>query len=417
MSATIPPPGAPSTVQYSRASRLDDSPERKANQAAEAARQQISEAHEQVEKARKDAQQELDYVKDEYVKDSEVQNARQQQALEEQRMRGYEQLRELKRSQEAELRKTRSEGDRTQKELQEHYRNSTYGTRKSGEEDLQQTRNYFAAQTEYELKNANADLEHVKQQNTEKSLAMKNQHEANFNQASQAYRKEYERMKNNQLVATEASEEHFKQNYNATFQNQQDTLNRLNSNAGQKIQEITQDTSSKLNAYSDRQRDPFYKLVNIDADVRESSDAYILTANIPPHERDRLSVSVRGDQVVISGTRHNEEKLNLGPGRTQSTSSFQSYSESFPIAYPVDSKLIRREFQGDQLVVVIPKKLHSLDYQAYQAKRPDRLQTARPKFPDNLPYYGIAESGKSSADENPETASQKKPTPGSRPLT
>ena len=80
---------------------------------------------------------------------------------------------------------------------------------------------------------------------------------------------------------------------------------------------------------------------------RESDDAYVLTATIPSHEQHSVQVSVRGDRLVVSGARRSDEKEDLGPGRSVTTSSYQNYSESFPLTMPVEARMLRREFDGD----------------------------------------------------------------------
>ena len=72
----------------------------------------------------------------------------------------------------------------------------------------------------------------------------------------------------------------------------------------------------------------------------------MLTATIPEHEQKHVPVSVKGNQLVLSGYRRNEEKLELEPGRSQGTNAFQSFLETFPITWPVDANKMTREFEG-----------------------------------------------------------------------
>jgi HSP20 family molecular chaperone IbpA len=47
--------------------------------------------------------------------------------------------------------------------------------------------------------------------------------------------------------------------------------------------------------------------------------------------------------------------VDLGPGRVATTSGFQSFNETFPLEAPVIARELTKEFQGDLLVVRIPK--------------------------------------------------------------
>src|SRR5690606_8538039 len=138
-----------------------------------------------------------------------------------------------------------------------------------------------------------------------------------------------------------------------------------------------------LPIYSSQKNDPFYRMVNLDAEVRENDQQFVLTARIPPHERDRININIRGNEVVISGKRRSDEILEVGPGHKQRTSSFQTFSETFPLNWPVNSKFMTREWDGDTLIVRIPKRA------TYDAPRPQktvqRSTIDRPKFPTNIP--------------------------------
>ncbi len=127
---------------------------------------------------------------------------------------------------------------------------------------------------------------------------------------------------------------------------------------------------------------------DMDAELQEYDHEFVLTATIPEHERKGLAVSVRGNEVVLSGNRRSSEKLDLGPGRVQNTSSFQTFSESFPINWPVDARSLTREFDGDQLIVRIPKK-KTYEPAPYKAKRVERAKLERPTFPENIPLGAV----------------------------
>lgn len=175
--------------------------------------------------------------------------------------------------------------------------------------------------------------------------------------------------------------------FSAPAKTQEKRLDELNQLANEKLQKIRSDTSRKLDAYSSRQKDPFYQLVTLDSDLEETRDAYILKLNIPDYEQKHLSITVRGNQIVVSGSRRNEEKLEVEPGRQQSTASYQSYQETFPISWPVDSHALTRKIEGDTIVVTIPKKgTYSAPVAARSARDVELARADRPHFPENIPH-------------------------------
>jgi HSP20 family protein len=161
-------------------------------------------------------------------------------------------------------------------------------------------------------------------------------------------------------------------------------LDRINRNTTEDIHRLQESTARKLDAYNDRLHDPFYQLVVTDAKLSENSDSYVLTATIPPHEQEQISINIRGNQLVLSGNRRSKEKIEDAPGRELSTSSFQTFSETFPLDMPVDSRALSRRFDGDQLTVTIPKRLNYKPAPMHEIKKAEPIRAERPKFPDNL---------------------------------
>ncbi|NDD91741.1 Hsp20/alpha crystallin family protein, partial [bacterium] len=118
-------------------------------------------------------------------------------------------------------------------------------------------------------------------------------------------------------------------------------------------------------------------------------DAFILTAKVPTHEHENIKAQVQGNQIVISGTRRNEDQVKMGEGRQRSTASFQNFRETFPIDWPVEANSMLREADGDRLVFTFPKKAGMIDPEngkkkalEYQAQ--SKARAPRPDFPENL---------------------------------
>src|SRR5690606_40554056 len=98
-----------------------------------------------------------------------------------------------------------------------------------------------------------------------------------------------------------------------------------------------------LPIYSSQKNDPFYRMVNLDAEVRENDQQFVLTARIPPHERDRININIRGNEVVISGKRRSDEILEVGPGHKQRTSSCPTSAATVPRNWPANANFMTSE--------------------------------------------------------------------------
>jgi HSP20 family molecular chaperone IbpA len=125
--------------------------------------------------------------------------------------------------------------------------------------------------------------------------------------------------------------------------------------------------------------------MEIGANLHDAGDRYVLTATVPEHEQAHVSVALKGDQIIVQGYRRNEEKLELRDGQTRSSNAYQSYSESFPLPWPVEGKLLTRHFEGDRLVVTVPKKNEFAFSKAKYSPDAERARVEMPHFPDNLP--------------------------------
>jgi HSP20 family molecular chaperone IbpA len=392
-SVTISPP--------QRRSQTSDSA---ASAAERDAQGRVTQAEQSVENAQLDANKKLDNIREQYDEKSEVQEANLEDAVEHQKMKGYEQLRDLKRAQEAELRRVKMEGDRELAKESDYYRDTTYATYRKGEQDLTDLRQKQAVETNYTQKSGTIDFDAQKNEQERRLADLKQTEDFQYNEVNNQRLAKYEKLKADTETANQRTTDHFQASYKAVLDQDQASLDLINGKATHDINAIRADTSQKLSAYSDRQNDPFYKMKDIAGQLHEYNDKFVLTANIPRHEQDHVTVALRGNELVVSGTRRNEEKLEVSPGHSKGTSSYQSFEESFPLSWPVEGHQLMKEFNGDRLIVTIPKASQFASKGTYKAPGPQRLRAERPQFPGNLP---TSESIKDPTPEKP---------PGSIPL-
>lgn len=364
----------------------------RASSAEREATRRISDAHTVAAQAEKEAREKVDSLKDEYQRQSMAESARQEAAIENTRQKGYRNVREQQRAFQSEAAKTRRAGDEDLTNLKNHYRDAIYATKTRNDQDLDAEKMNHSRALEFEQASARQEVEAAQKENTFKFETMRAEHDERLQNLTAAERKEYEDMKAKTAAAKESAREHFESTYQKITGDQQKTLDRVNREANANLIQTKLSTGRKLDAYASRQSDPFYKMMDLDATVQETSDAYILRASIPNHERDSVVVSIKGDNLVISGTRKNEENHKAEDGTSQGTSSYQSYFRSFPVTWPLDSKGMSREYNGDELIVTIPKKTRNDAYKPYAAKRPETVRAERPRFPANLPYQDLASS-------------------------
>lgn len=351
----------------------------------------ITASRKQVEEARREADNEINKIQDQYTQQKLTVQERENKALENERTKAYEAALQVKRSQEAETSRIKRQAEKQQSDIKAYYDSNTQQIEAKGKEDQKrlertqaQLKNYTTttAQTEFELENRShqARMQQVLEHHTDAYEKTKKETEA-----------EYNRIKETSLASNQQATEKYNHDFKTITETQNQSLRNLNETANNKLNELRQSAGSKLAAYSSRSSDPFYQLKETQAQLTNEDNHFKLTAVIPEHEREHINVTVRGNHVVISGTRRNTEKLEVAPGQVRQTQAYQTFSESFPIDWPVDPKRMTQEWNGDQLVVRIAKRAIP-EREAFVAKKPtpEKIQITRPDFPENLPMAKFA---------------------------
>jgi HSP20 family molecular chaperone IbpA len=390
MNGRPPPQAAGVGGKSARSALRGDTGEEAARAAQLATREaskQIEAAAKSVDTARSEAENQISQIHDQYDARSEVELAREEAAFDNQRLKGYERLKDLKLAQEKEMRRIRRDGEREKDQLSNYYLDASYETRRSGDEKLRELMSVQGRTVENAQATKNDDVKLAQDTFHRQYEEVRDRNEKSLAKLTEDTAVSYERIKNNSMEATEKADSSYRDSYESRLKQTTETLNDLDKRAAEGIREVRRDTSQKLSAYSSRQSDPFYRMLDLNAQLEDSGDHYTFTATIPEHEQSHVSVSVKGNQLVLSGSRRSEEKLEIEPGRTQGTNAFQSYLETFPIAWPVDAARLSRQFEGDQLTVKVPKKT---EY-GYKSNAQDKAQVARakverPNFPANLPH-------------------------------
>jgi HSP20 family molecular chaperone IbpA len=365
-----------STSRIAQAQNTAAKAEREATERVVAAQKHVREANHEEEV-------QLEHLRDQYEHRTEAERARGEDYLEAVRNRSYQNISELRRQAENEHHKVVTTSEKELKDLDHQYTDAKYATVRKGEADLKESTNRNYKQLEHERLASNEQIGAVKSA----FAAEKAQIEAErrdttqtLNQQSQTHRKEVEEKTRE---AVEESDAHYQEAYTGAMKQNQDAMADLNWRASHDVESLKRETTQKLDAYTTQKNDPFYRMVNVDGKITEHADQFVFTAKIPEHEQDRININIRGNELIISGKRKSEESLEVEPGRVARTNSYQSFSENFPLGFPVDPKNMTREYQGDTLVVRIPKR------STYEAAKPKpvvaRAVAERPKFPKNLP--------------------------------
>jgi len=90
-------------------------------------------------------------------------------------------------------------------------------------------------------------------------------------------------------------------------------------------------------------------------DVKETKDAYVISADLPGVKDEQLNVSLNANLLTISGTRE-EEHREEGESTYAMERSHGSFARSFTMPDGVDGDSVTADLQQGVLTVRIPKK-------------------------------------------------------------
>jgi HSP20 family protein len=90
-------------------------------------------------------------------------------------------------------------------------------------------------------------------------------------------------------------------------------------------------------------------------DVKETQDAYVISADLPGVKDEELNVSLSGNLLTISGTREDEHREE-GESYYAIERSHGSFARSFTMPDGVDGESVTADLKQGVLTVRIPKK-------------------------------------------------------------
>lgn len=94
---------------------------------------------------------------------------------------------------------------------------------------------------------------------------------------------------------------------------------------------------------------------NPSLDLSETTDAFILEADLPGVRREHVEVEVEGTDLILKGSRSFEESKKPGRFHYQERS-FGSFLRRLALPESVDKEGIQASFQEGVLRVILPKK-------------------------------------------------------------
>ncbi len=367
--------------------------EKRTRQVEVDSRTRMENARKQAEEVEREMDSRMEHARDSTESAVELEETKREKLVGTLRNETYKDVADIKRRTAAELARVRTESERELESLKETYEDQLQLTSHEGQKKMREGMSRNARLEAYQERASQAQIELLKRAHQEEVAAIEKaqaQARAEIEQQGEA---ELSRIRAQSESGREGSQKHFESAYANTLKNNSNAMARATTEAKRQLDQLRADHALKLSRYEDRLEDPFYRMVDLDLSVRDRGDYYTVEARVPEHEREHLKVTLRGNSVVVSGARRNEEKLSLDEGGSRQVSSFQTYQETLPLDWPVEPKGMLQEFDGDRLIVTLPKKGAYTDPVSGE-KRPLESQpfvaarAPRPDFPADIP--GVA---------------------------
>ncbi|MFN9068795.1 MAG: hypothetical protein ACK5V3_16330, partial [Bdellovibrionales bacterium] len=149
-------------------------------------------------------------------------------------------------------------------------------------------------------------------------------------------------------------DQHFQKVYEKNERDNQQALEIQDQRFTKQVINQKRKLARDLDKYAGKEHDPFYKIQDRGSRFSESSEAYIIKAYVPEHEKDSVRVAVDKNKAVISGQRKFNDKIE-DEIRKVSTDNYQSFREEFKFDRPVITEAMDRDRQGDYIIFRIPK--------------------------------------------------------------
>lgn len=349
------------------------------------ATRRIKNAQEKVKEAEQQAEENLKQVHDRFESQAHQESMRSQLQRETTEQKAYEELKDLKNKVSRVQHRMTIEGQQKINDTQDFYDGQVGYQKKLGDRALRGANEQYSKQLDHVNREAEHQIALTRVDQGQRVEKIKKLSDEQFQKIIEERQSKEAEIRAKSEEATRESERHYNSSTTKLINEHNANLNKLNDKTTEQLRNVQDQYAAKLGAYADRARDPFYRMVEVDASVREDSDFYYLIANVPKHEQDRVSVTVKGGTtLVINGTRNTTDRQELPDGSFKTTSSNQSYTQTFPVDHPVDERAVMRDTRGDQIIFTIPKRSRPASPQ-YQAAHAEKAKGIAPKFPENLP--------------------------------
>lgn len=336
--------------------------ERVADEMTDAKRRAYNEGRAALERTKLEADENRIQIENQIVFDKRVgaeQVSRERELLEAARlneqMKADDRLSKMSMDNQRNLSRTHSEGIRKFAEAQNLYHKQVSDTEREGRKkivDLETKNNVAMAQisTEAEIQEQMARKAYQMQKEMLTQARAKN-----LDDASKANKALHEKLSAEYDARTQNIITQKEKSLAAMVELNEKEINAQRKFGRDQLNNLTAANAKSLATHDARERDPFYNLHKVNAQVSDSELETIVKLAVPEHEQDSVRITLQQGSLTVSGSRRSEAKAKLEDGHQAMSNSYQSYSESFAIKGRLLMSKMDRFYDNGVLTFRIPK--------------------------------------------------------------
>lgn len=341
--------------------------DRSIQRAEEDAANRMRVAHLNAANTARQAEAELTKMRENYARDLAAESARNERSLLTERNKGESVVRQQTSENNRELHRARRSYEDYRSQMDERYKTQAQFTDSEHRRAINQEMSRQIAEKEAVTTQGDQNIQLLRQsydQQTRRLADDLNQKQVAMNEYTKG---ETERLQENMMTSQRLLREQHEQRYADHLANQRDQIEKVASEATAQKEALRKSNAMDVAKYSSKLNDPFYRLRELQSTLKESDHGYELTAKIPKHEQGNVSVIARDNSITITGYRESNEADQKETGEKTESHSYQTYRKSYDLSVPVESRMMRKEFVGDELRIILPKKTGSSALEARPA--------------------------------------------------
>ena len=258
---------------------------------------------------------------------------------------GEKRRNQLDKNQSQQLKLSRERFLETNEKVEKEYSNETQRVQSEGEDEI----NSRKTEIGHDLKKQD-DL-YKTETKARRELAQKDEKKAN----AELRAKIDERAKL-QDATLKAQQHDFDTKRNRNEDTNKTSLQNQREKYAQALYAQQREYDGKYDKIQAREEDPFYALQSFDAHLEDHDDHYIVRAQVPPHEREKVDIRVQDGKVAFSASRQIEQKRD-DEGVKVASNSYQTWRQDIPLRMPIHRDAVTKTISPEgEIVVRIPKK-------------------------------------------------------------